>query len=239
MNLLLFEHHEVTQDSKLVVSGRRATHLRKVLKVAPGKVLRVGMLGGMIGEGVVEEVGQDSVRLHVEVHESPPAAINVRVVLALPRPRVFRRVLASLVSFGVKEIAVVGANRTEKSYWHSPILNPESIHSICLEGLEQSRDTLLPSIHWSKRFRPFVEDTAPVFSKGTRKLLCHPGETSGCPSNIQGSVTVAMGPDGGWVPFEVDCFVAQGFEPVSLGPQILRVETAVNAVVGRLALWES
>jgi 16S rRNA (uracil1498-N3)-methyltransferase len=89
MNLLLFEHHEVTQDSKLVVSGRRATHLRKVLKVAPGKVLRVGMLGGMIGEGVVEEVGQDSVRLHVEVHESPPAAINVGLCLPYRVPGCF------------------------------------------------------------------------------------------------------------------------------------------------------
>ncbi|MGZ3460670.1 MAG: RsmE family RNA methyltransferase, partial [Archangium sp.] len=49
-------------------------------------------------------------------------------------------------------------------------------------------------------------------------------------------VVLAVGPDGGWVPFEAELLEAHGFRPVSLGPRILRVETAVPVLLGQLAL---
>ena len=48
------------------------------------------------------------------------------------------------------------------------------------------------------------------------------------------AVALAIGPEGGWVPFELELLAAQGFRPVSLGPRVLRVETVVPFLVGML-----
>jgi RsmE family RNA methyltransferase len=47
-------------------------------------------------------------------------------------------------------------------------------------------------------------------------------------------VVLAIGPDGGWVPFEIDLLARCGFVPVSLGPRVLRVEVAVSYIIGRV-----
>ena len=66
------------------------------------------------------------------------------------------------------------------------------------------------------------------------RLLAHPGATSSSARQPKPPAVVAIGPEGGWVPFEVELLEAHGFRPFSLGPRILRVETAVPYVFGLL-----
>ena len=81
-----------------------------------------------------------------------------------------------------------------------------------------------------------VEDRLPALVDGTLGLLGHPGEFPACPRGLplDQPVTLAIGPEGGWIPYEVDKLREAGLQPVQLGERILRVETAVTALLARL-----
>ena len=95
-------------------------------------------------------------------------------------------------------------------------------------------DTRLPEVMLRPRFKPFVEDEVPALSSGSRALLAHPYARQPCPRRVQEPVTLAVGPEGGFIAYEVELLEAQGFEAVSLGARILRVEHAIPALLGRL-----
>ncbi|MFP6800794.1 MAG: RsmE family RNA methyltransferase, partial [Pseudomonas sp.] len=94
--------------------------------------------------------------------------------------------------------------------------------------------TVLPEVIIEKRFKPFVEDQLPSIAAGTMGLVGHPGDYPACPRAVEQAVTLAIGPEGGWIPYEVDKLQEAGLQPVQLGARILRVETAVTALLARL-----
>ena len=116
-----------------------------------------------------------------------------------------------------------------KSFWQTPFLDPAAIRENLVLGLEQARDTVLPEIIVEKRFKPFVEDRLPALAAGSLGLVGHPGPWPACPRAVEKPVTLAIGPEGGWIPYEVDKLREAGLHPVQLGERILRVETAVSA----------
>ena len=234
VNLVLVEDSEIQQDHVVRLCDRRFEHIRKVLKVGEGDDIRVGIVDGAMGFGRVLNLNDTSVTLRLQCDGSPPHPTPIRLVLGCPRPKVARRILSAVASFGVKDVALVGGYRVEKSYWDSPLLAEHSVREAFLLGLEQGRDTLLPTLTRYQRFKPFVEDVLPDFAAGTRRLLLHPGHGDGCPAALDDLLTVAIGPDGGWTSYEVEQFQRFGFERFQLGPRILRVETAVSAILGRL-----
>ena len=124
--------------------------------------------------------------------------------------------------------------RVEKSFWQSPWLKPEAIHEQLILGLEQARDTVLPEVILEKRFKPFVEDRLPAMSERMRKLVAHPVTDQICPAGGCEPTVLAIGPEGGFIPYEVERLVEYGFECVHLGPRILRVETAVPVLLSKL-----
>ncbi|HWB74889.1 MAG TPA: RsmE family RNA methyltransferase, partial [Nannocystaceae bacterium] len=125
------------------------------------------------------------------------------------------------------------AARVEKSYWSSPALQPADIEAQLLLGLAQARDTVLPVIEQRPRVRPFVEDELANDPIATRFVADPSGERT-CPTDHAGSLVLAVGPEGGWVPFELELFAKAGFAAIGIGPRILRVETAVVALLARL-----
>ena len=116
----------------------------------------------------------------------------------------------------------------------SPLLAPETLREYLLQGLEQARDTLLPSVQCHRQFKPFVEDRLPRMAAGKNALLAHPGDHPPCPRGGPGEVLLVVGPEGGFIPYEVEKLQAAGCQAVALGPRILRVEHAVTALLGRL-----
>jgi RsmE family RNA methyltransferase len=101
-------------------------------------------------------------------------------------------------------------------------------------GLEQAGDTILPVIRLHKLFKPFVRDQLPAQLKGKFALLANPGAHAEAPRRIQEHVVLAIGPEGGFINREVETFRDIGFTEVSLGSRILRVETALAFLIGRL-----
>jgi len=122
----------------------------------------------------------------------------------------------------------------EKSFWSSPRLGEDNLLLQRILGLEQARDTVLPELHLRRLLRPFAEDELPGLLRGTLPLLAHPGSPEPCPRDVREPVTLVIGPEGGFIPAEVELLVRSGCRAVHLGPRILRVETAVAALVGRL-----
>lgn len=234
MNLVLLEPGEL-DGGGAVVRGSRARHIAEVHRAEAGRRLRVGVLGGRVGSGVVTRVHGDEVELEVVLDADPPPPLPCTLVLALPRPKVLRRVLGAAAAFGVKRIALFGALRVEKSYWQSPLASDDAIGEELRRGLEQGCDTVLPLVTRHRRFRPFVEDELPGLAAGSRALVAHPRAERPCPRAADGPVTLVVGPEGGFVDFELGLLEAAGCTRVSLGERPLRVEHAVAALLGRLS----
>ena len=105
-----------------------------------------------------------------------------------------------------------------------------------LEGLEQAGDTVLPSLRRATRFKPFVEDELPSLLSDKLGLLAHPYAEQGPPQAVKQNCLLAIGPEGGFIPYECEKLIAAGMQSFSLGPRILKTETAVSTLIGRLFL---
>ncbi|MHB8846497.1 MAG: 16S rRNA (uracil(1498)-N(3))-methyltransferase [Nitrospirota bacterium] len=234
MNLILLFPDDMVTVERARLSGRRLRHVRTVHRAAAGDALAVGMLGGRIGTGTITRIDDEVLEMDVRLAHDPPAALPLTVILALPRPKVLRRVMYSLAVLGVKRIVLVNAARVEKSYWQSPFLDPDVINQQLVLGLEQARDTMLPEVLLKPLFKPFVQDELPALAKGTLALVAHPGAPGSCPRQIAGPVTLAIGPEGGFIPFEIELLGAAGLDPINIGQRILNVETAIPALISRI-----
>ena len=234
MNLLLLEETDFIDADHVRLSGRRLAHMLDIQQVGVGDTLRVGRINGLMGQGTVLELDKNSALLNVVLNEQPPAKLPLTLLLAMPRPKMFRRILQHCATLGVPEIILLNSVRVEKSFWQTPFLQPEVVRDNLLLGLEQARDTVLPAVRIEKRFKPFVEDSLPDIIDGRLALVAHPGNFPACPRGIDQPLTLAIGPEGGWVPYEVDKLIEAGMQPVQLGDRILRVETAVTALISRL-----
>jgi RsmE family RNA methyltransferase len=234
VNLLLLEEADFIAADRVVLRDRRLTHMQEVHRVAVGDSLRVGRIGGLMGAAEVLRLESGEAELRVSLDQAPPAKLPLTLVLALPRPKMLRRVFQTVATMGVANVVLVNSYRVEKSFWQTPFLEPEAIREQLVLGLEQARDTALPSITIEKRFKPFVEDRLPAIVEGTLGLVGHPGNHPPCPRGLNEPVTLAIGPEGGWIPYEIDLLGKAGLQPVQLGERILRVETAVTALLARL-----
>lgn len=236
MNLILLFPEDFVSGSpdRVRLRGRRLLHVTQVQRASIGDELRVGILGGRIGRGRISALDRDSLEMHIRLEREPPAALPATLVLALPRPLMLKRVLHTATAMGVKRIALIGARRVERSFWSSRALQDDSIREQLILGLEQARDTVLPEVRLSTRFKRFVLDELPEWSTGTLALVAHPGAAIECPRQVGRPITLAVGPEGGFSDFEIETFEEQGFEAVHLGERILRVEAAVPALLSRI-----
>jgi RsmE family RNA methyltransferase len=234
MNLLLLEEADFIAADRVVLRDRRLTHMQEVHRSEVGDSLRVGRINGLMGSAELLRLEPGEAELRVTLDQAPPAKLPLTLVLALPRPKMLRRVFQTVATMGVSKVILVNSYRVEKSFWQTPFLDPEAIREQLILGLEQARDTVLPEIIIEKRFKPFVEDRLPAITEGTLGLVGHPGNYPPCPRALSEPVTLAIGPEGGWIPYEIDLLGKSGLQPVQLGERILRVETAVTALLARL-----
>jgi RsmE family RNA methyltransferase len=241
MNIILVEQQEIDRG-RVVLDDRRAVHIHKVLRAKVGDRVRVGVINGPIGSGLVASVvkGRPTrVELVVELGEIPTHQPEIDIILALPRPIMLRRILGQVAALGIGTLFIIQANRVEKSFWDSGILDEREYLEHLRHGLEQAVDTRLPQVRIFKRFKPFVEDVLPLVKDHYRfRILAHPYGTATLAGYLgpgPGRIVVAVGPEGGWVDFEVEQFAAQGFRSCSLGERILKVDTAVVALHARIS----
>jgi RsmE family RNA methyltransferase len=233
MNLLLLKSDNLTCNLARI-SGRQLQQLINVQRCAVGDTVRIGEINGSMGTGTIVELSDSNALLQVDFHSPAPPPLPLTLILAMPRPKMLRRSLQTIAAMGVKQIYLINSFRVEKSFWQTPFLKTEAIEEELILGLEQARDTTMPELHIRKRFKPFVEDELPAIINGRKNLLAHPMTKARCPIDIQQPATLAIGPEGGFIPYEVELLAQAGFETVHIGERILRVETAVPALISRL-----
>ena len=234
MNLLLFSAEDRLTGDRIRLTGLRLRHLREVIRPAEGDSLRVGEVGGLTGTGKIVKLNADEALLDVTLEQAPPAKLPLQLVLALPRPNMLRRILRTVAELGVESLHLVNSHRVEKSYWQTPALEPPAVGDCFLQGLMQARDTVLPNLHMHRGFKPFVEDELPGLLSDRRGLVAHPGNFPPCPVGLDQPTVLVVGPEGGFIPYEVDKLMETGCRAVSLGPRILRVENAVTTLIARM-----
>jgi len=234
MNLLLLEPQHFLNDHCVALDQRQLRHVLDVHQARVGDELRVGVVNGQVGRGVITQLTAETMQLSVTLDTPPPPPLPLVVLLALPRPKMVKRSLQHLTALGVKKIVLMNSYRVEKSFWQSPWLSPEKVREQLVLGLEQARDTIMPEVILEKRFKPFVEDRLPQMMVGRRGLVAHPVAGTSCPHQLNEPAILAIGPEGGFIEYEVDKLEQAGFEPIHIGPRILRVETAVTAIVSKL-----
>ncbi|MBI4309849.1 MAG: 16S rRNA (uracil(1498)-N(3))-methyltransferase [Candidatus Omnitrophica bacterium] len=235
MNLILLFKEDFIAPQRVRLSGDRKDHIQSILKAKAGDALCVGLCDGLIGRGTVVE-NETEVVLEVNFDQSPPDPLPLTLILALPRPPVLKRVLLCAASLGIKNMIILNFNRVEKSLWNSSALKTAAIQEQLVLGLQQAKDTRMPEVILEERFKPFVEDRLPGLIKGTLGLVAHPAGNGPCPHNIKGPVTLIIGPEGGIIDYELEKLVQLGFKPVDLGPRILKVESVLPYMIGRIGL---
>lgn len=235
MNLvLLFKSDFIAETSRVRLQGRRLNHVLEIHKAQVGGSLFVGLENGSVGQGTILSIDEHALEMDVTLDNPPPPGLALNLILALPRPKVLNRVLIAASSLGIKKLWLIQTMKVEKSYWQSPRLQPENIFDQTILGLEQAKDTVIPEVIVKKGFKPFVEDELPAIIQGTQAYVAHPGAALPCPIDSQGPVTLAIGPEGGFIPYEISKLEACGFTPVHIGSRILRVESVIPYIIGRM-----
>ncbi|MDH0655349.1 16S rRNA (uracil(1498)-N(3))-methyltransferase [Acinetobacter johnsonii] len=233
MNIVLLDPRQTESELWSISAKRQLEHLYRHLELKAGETLKVGIQNGKRHLTQVVDVSETAVRIKPLYEEPVPAKLPVTLIVAMPRPKVLRRLIMDAVTLGVEKIILLHSYRVDKSYWQTPFL--QQLDQYVTLGLEQAGDTIAPEIEIYKRFKPFVEDQLPsLISADCPAYVAHPYSDAQMPFAIQHPCTVVIGPEGGFIPYEVELLVKNGCQAVSLGNRIIRTETVIPYVLGRL-----
>lgn len=237
MNLILMTSDEVQPRGKVVLTDRRARHIISVLGGRVGQSLRIGVLDGPLGTGMIKAIDATTVTLRCIFNKEVPPVPAVDLVLAMPRPKVLKRLWAPLASLGVARIFLTNAQRVERYYFDTHTLQPEFYEAQLKLGLEQAMDTRLPKVQIHRQLTGLVESEWAVPEPGTVRWVGHPTGKSHIwdmlgANAIPQRVVLAVGPEGGWSPRELTLWEEHGFTPITLGPRTLRTDVAAIHLVG-------
>lgn len=246
MNLLLFlppEYDARSATAALPPACPRALHLRKILHVRAGQPFRAGLLDGPSGTAtpLSDLPPADGTpwrfRCTFDVPLPPPPPIDL--LLAMPRPKVLARLLEDLAALSFDTLWLLHAHKTRAAYSTAHQLEPDALQSALLAGLQQARRTRLPRV----RILPDLDFSALPLSTYALRLLAHPAPTASRDLlaaigrlPLGSRLLLAIGPEPGWTPSELDRFRAHDFLPFSLGPTPLRTPTAAIALLSLLHL---
>ncbi len=224
------------------LTGAQAEHLARVLRATPG--MRADIVAGdRVFGAVVEEVSPSAVRFRLE-EELPASATlhsapTMHLLVAVFKFDRLEWAIEKATELGVSAIWPVLARRTEKHLAQSASARVERWRRIALEAAKQSRGSFIPTIHDPQPLAALLQ--APVAEDQLRILLSeHEATNPSAPTladcvqsraadSPPASCMLAIGPEGGWTNEEANHFAQSGWLAASLGPRILRAETAVIA----------
>ncbi|QIO04641.1 16S rRNA (uracil(1498)-N(3))-methyltransferase [Acinetobacter shaoyimingii] len=233
MNIVLLDPRQTESEIWSITSARQLEHLHTHLDVKAGDTLKVGIKNGKRYLTKIVEISETAICVKPIQEESVPAKLPVTLIVAMPRPKVLRRLIMDSVTLGVEKIILLHSYRVDKSYWQTPFL--QQLDQYVTLGLEQAGDTIAPQIEIYKRFKPFVEDVLPtMISDNKPAFVAHPYAEKVMPFAIDHACTLLIGPEGGYIPYEIDLLRKNGCQAVSLGSRIIRTETVIPYVLGRL-----
>lgn len=223
-------------DSTASLTGDQAAHLARVLRAEPGQVFDV-LAGGFLRRGEVQTVSEREVVFALGEELEADAALPVHLLLAIIKFDHYEWGLEKATELGAARITPVIARRTEKHLGLAAAKRVERWRKIVREAAQQSRRSDLPEVDEPLTLKPALA----VVIASHRVLLAETEQENtlaaalarraqmGQNTERSRELALAIGPEGGWVPEEFALFEAQGWEKVTLGPRVLRAETAAVA----------
>jgi 16S rRNA (uracil1498-N3)-methyltransferase len=211
--------------------GDDARHLTRVLRAQPGQLYEItDSQCAYLAE--ISEARGDRVLFRVlEPVASPEPPVSITLLAALIKFDRFEWIIEKATELGVERILPVETARCEKGLLSASRKRAERWMRIARESSQQSRRLRAPEILPAARF-----EAALAIPDGHRFILdeaAAPPLLRVLPSPAAPSTSIALlaGPEGGWTETEREEAAAAGWQPVSLGPYILRTETAVAAAI--------
>jgi len=227
-------------EATATISGAQAEHMARVLRAQPGMEADV-VAGGHVFHAQVAAVSPAEVRFNLIAEIQADPALPVTLVLAVYKFDRMEWAIEKATELGVAAIAPVIARRTEKHLAAAANKRVERWRRIVHEAAQQSRRSDVPLIHEPAPLASLVR----AASGATRIVLAEQERTTtlrnaieeaaAAAENEMPTLEIAIGPEGGWAPEEEALFDANGWRAVSLGPRILRAETAAIAALAVVA----
>lgn len=237
------------KNQLILLDERQSKHCTDILKLKPGNTIQTGLINHNLGHAVYDSIDSETSRALIklklnELNLKPPKASQIQLYLALPRPKMLRRILRTVAECGVKQLTLFNSSKVEKSYWQTPSLEKKKAEQYFIEGLEQSKDTRLPELHIEKLFRPFIEDKVCKLTDQNSAWVAHPYDEDNKLQDIKQSLDKAkaantplhlfIGPEGGFSEFEINLLQKNGVYSFKAGERIFRTETFVSWILGAI-----
>ena len=227
-------------EATATLTGAQAGHLARVLRAQPGMEADV-VAGGRVFHAEVAAVSPGEVRFNLIAEATADPALPVTLVMTVFKFDRMEWAIEKATEMGVAGIAPVIARRTEKHLAQSAEKRAERWRRIAQEAAQQSRRSDVPVIHEPAQ----LADRVRAASQATRIVLAEQERTTTLRAALEAAMNearadmpefeIAIGPEGGWAPEEEALFDANGWRAVSMGPRILRAETAAIAAMAVVA----
>ena len=236
-------------EATATLVGAQAEHMARVLRAQPGMEADV-VAGGHVFHAQVAAVTADEVRFNLISELEADPALPVTLVMAVYKFDHMEWAIEKATELGVAAIAPVIARRTEKHLAAAAAKRAERWRRIVHEAAQQSRRSDVPMVFdpapLATRVRAESEATDAVSGSAhivlaeqerTTTLRHVLKEAMAAAGTETPTLEIAIGPEGGWAPEEEALFDANGWRAASLGPRILRAETAAIAALAVVASY--
>jgi 16S rRNA (uracil1498-N3)-methyltransferase len=227
-------------EATATLTGAQAEHMVRVLRAQPGMEADV-VAGGHVFHAQVAAVSASEVRFNLIAEIEADPAMPVTLVMAIYKFDHMEWAIEKATELGVRVIVPAIARRTEKHLAQAAAKRVERWRRIAQEAAKQSRRCDIPMIYdpvaLSARVREASEGTRIVLAEQERTTTLRNAldEAIAAAGTEMPTLEIAIGPEGGWAPEEEALYDANGWRAVSLGPRILRAETAAIAALSVVA----
>ena len=220
------------------LTGDQAAHLARVLRAEPGQIFDV-VAGGFLHRAEITGVSEAQVLFTLHEELESDAALPLHLLLAVFKFDHMEWALEKATELGIARITPILARRTEKHLTLAAPKRADRWRRIALEASKQSRRTDIPEIAAPTTLKSALEHE----QSPTRILLSETEQATTLTAALETPVqsisatesvithALAIGPEGGWTPEEMTLFTQHKWQPVTLGPRILRAETAAIAAI--------
>jgi 16S rRNA (uracil1498-N3)-methyltransferase len=213
--------------TRAALTGEHAAHLVRVLRARVGQEFDIAA-GGTVRRGRIVTIHPDRVELELGDEIQAPAMRSVTLVLSIFKFDRMEWAIEKCTELGVARIVPAIAQRTEKHLAATADKRAERWRRIAMQASEQSRLVTPPEVCLPMKLKEAVNLTGGcriVLAEGDQDLML----TYSLRSCSEGAVLLAFGPEGGWTEAELRMFQGANWMAASLGPTILRAETAAIA----------
>lgn len=240
MNSVILLPEELLDGGIAQVLGQRALYLFETHELKEGLEVKASLLGDKCGTAFVRKASREEIELELKLTHAAPPRAKIILIVAVPRPQTIKKVIQFAATAGVEELHFIKTLNVEKSYLQSKALLPEVIQHELIKGLEQTCDSIPPKIEIHRSYRQFSSAVLPELCarhESSARFIAHTKVMAGeerIKIQCGQEAIFSFGPESGWTEKELSDFEVQGFQSLSLGDRILRVDTAVIYAVSRV-----